>query len=888
MRCSARTLLRAFPMAIGTVLLLVSAARADADRAWHYIESLRETGRDEIALTELESFQQDHPKDPRALEAWRQIASIHRAAGRETDALDALARAIESHPHDPTAAALRLELGDLLVESGRLDDAGRAYHDLLVRHPLSDEVSAAELGYARVLARRGRTGEARSRFAHLIGSRVSADVGSQASFELAVLEAQRGDTRSALARFDAIHRRYPGTPAADDGLLRAAAILESWGARREAERRYRQVLVLSGDRIARGSAHLGLAQLIEDDDPARAYESFAEAAEAADATTNATQRERALRGMVRTALARGDRKAVRDAAARYRAHFPTHEGLDDVRLHVAIAERDTDELAALGRSADVDIAFRALAEGARSLARQDPEAALTRWRAAEARAPDRRRRVEALLAQAELALDLERTHLAADLAFTAHDVAARDDDRAQALLLATRAYVVGGERLPALRTSARLVDEHPFTPQAIEARQQVRVIERQRLLDPREAARELAALAEHEIVDFGARSFEVATIHRDRLGDLDAALKLFEKAIAQASHPEQRARYEVELGRTLRLRAFLEGSRGDVDDAASTLRDAKETLADAAVRAGRESSAQHARVLLIAMELADRVRPDAPWEFDGWTTPVTGAVGVGSELDPRSAALDTVRTLLRAARTQADSRDERAWLRWRQAEIGRASHDQRVELARSALDANPSPALEAAIRTTLGHLLLRRGDVDASSREFTRAIDADPDGDLAINARFGLGEARRRQGRLREARRCFDAVATIHPDRLRGQYALLVAGDCAAYDGDLAAASTRYRRLLERHPSSVYADDALYRWGLLLERDGELDAARDPWERLAHDFTYSRFEGRALAGLGRIAAAHGRLDEAIDAYARWIESNGREAARSDAWLQIVK
>lgn len=897
MRCTNRNrslVSRRTALALVVFLVLlrpaVVGASDAADRLWSYIESLREQGRAELALTELRTFCTDHASDARVIAAWRAISEIHRKAGRVDDAIEALTQATRTHPTAPGAPTTLLELAALLEDEGRLEDATATYRNLLLNHPLSDVAAQAQLGYGLVLARRGHLTDARAKLMHLVGSRVEPSIAARAMFEVASIDAASGRPDAARKRWDAIHVRFPGQIAGGEGLLCVAEELTELGATLEAERRYTTLLERFGDAALRAKAHLGLAALVEARDLRTAHDAYSAAA---NESPRPDLTEIGLRGVVRTALGLGEHDEVREVARDYRAAFPTSSGREEVRLLEALADhrdgRDESEraLVELGRAIDPEIAFRALAERARSIARADTERGLACWREAESRAPDPERRFVALIAQAELALALRRAHLAADLALTAHDAAVDDASRGRGLLLATRAYVAAGDRSHALHAAERLVAEHPLTAEATRARHEVREIERQRLLDPREAARRLAELAGHEIVDFAERSAEVALIHRDRLGDLDTALEMLERAIAQARHPEQRGRLELELGRTLRLRAFLQGSRGDARAAASSLEEARDSLAGAALRAGRERSAQHARVLLVALELAARVRPDAPWAFDGWVMPVVGAIGIAEDVDPSTADLDTVRTLLRAARRHADTRDERAWIRWRQAEIARAPVTQRIELARSALEVGPSQELEWSIRTTLGHLLLKAGDVNGSSREFSRVVNGDVAGDVSVSARFGLAEARREQGRYSEARRYYDEVATVHPDRRRGRYALLLAGDCAAYEGDTYRALRRYRRLVEEFPSSTYVDDALYRWGLLLERDGRLDAARDPYERLVNSARGSRFRGRALAGLGRIAAENGRYGEAIDAYAAWIETDGIEAGRGDAWTTIA-
>jgi len=884
---------------VGLVWVLVAVlspslavAASDADRHWTYIEQIENDGRSELAVEEIQRFVSEFPEDPRTPSALLRLASLQRSEGRPLAAVDAWTVLLDDHPRSEHAPRAALELATTLVAVGRTPEASDAYRHLIREYPHHELAERAALRLARLLQDRGSHDEARRILGRLVGTRASDEVAAWALLELARIELATGDRTSAIEGFDAVHGRHPRSEAGAEALFEAASLLQRRGARAEARRRYQELLDHYGDLETRANAHIRLARLLADSDPDRAVQAYREAT---DESSDPKTRETAWRRVVRIALAASRFDETLEAAATYEELFPASDHIERVRLWSALAaHRDgrrgaKEALTDAARSLDSGIAYTALTTlGVDAEEDGRLDRAMDLYRDAERRAPGTRKRVDALLAQARLSVERDRSRLGAELALTAHDIADDPGRRAQALLLATRAAVADGNRDQALSLGRRILREHPLTPEATRARRAIRRIERQRLLDPRVAARMLAELAEHSIIDPARRSYELALIHRDRLGDVDAALELLEDAIDQAGHPEQRGRLELEYGRTLHLRAFLEGARSDVHAARETLDEARRSLADAAVRAGRERSAQHARILLVAMELADRVQPRAPWAFDGWTMPVLGAVGDAEQVDVNAAELDTVRSLLREARRYADTDDQRAWVRWRQAELSPAPVPRRIEWARSALDAGPSKDLEWSIRNTLGQLLIRSGDSVLGVRQLTRVIRGGVTGEVTMSARFALAEARRREGRFDEARRAYEAVATVYPDTRRGRYALLRAGDCAAYAGDVAGAADRYRQLIDEGPTSIYRDDAWYRLGVVLARNGRTDAARDPLERLVESRPRSRFSGRAHRTLAEIAASRGRHAEAIAHAERWIETDVREAARADAWLHVAR
>lgn len=884
------------PLVLVCLLLLVAApfdaaAQDPADTHWDYLTELAKDGRDDLVVDELEAFVRDHPQDPRSPDALMRWADLAAAAGRTDAMFAALERVATEYPGHDVAAAALLRLARREAEDGRNARAAGTYRRLLTEHPLFEDIERAQWELGRVLARDGHANEARRIFARLVGGRAADDVAAEARFEIASIDHARGARSRAIRGFEEIHRHHPGSDAGARGLLRAASAIAENGAAREAIERLDLLLRAYGDRSFRVAAELEKARLLEEVDPAAAADAYAAAIH--DVAGGAKD-ELVRRGLVRASFAAGRDDRAIDAARAYLHRHGLHHEADHVRWMLARAELDRGDddarttLIRLGRRARDDVAFAALAAlGERAARHDDHDRALDHWRDAERRAPTDHERVQALLEQADACLHLDRAHLAADLAATAHDVAPNDRLRARALLAATRAHVAAKNRGRALETARRVLEDHPLTDSATQAQQELRRIEGLVHLDPAKAATELGELASLEIVEYATRSGEVATIHRERLGDFDRAKEYFELAIAQADRPEQRGRYEYELGRTLALRAHQDGLRGDERRARAALGDAAECLEDAMKRAGREESAQQARILSIALDLAAAVLPDAPWAFDGMTQPLYGAVGATDGIDLGAAALDSVRRRLDRALDAPLARRERAWILWRQSEIVAAPLDARIDRVREALESDPDATIEPSIRTSLALYLSRAGRRDASASEFTRVLRGDATVPVMLAARLGLGEVRRSQGRFEEAARLFDEVATVVPGTRRGDYALLLAGDCALYAGATRRATDRYDRLLDDRAGSAYHDDALYRTAVLLERSGFADAARDPLQRLVESTPRSSYRPAALEKLARGSARQGRFADAIAWAELWIADDGRHAARRRAWSAVA-
>ncbi|HKK69799.1 MAG TPA: tetratricopeptide repeat protein [Candidatus Krumholzibacteria bacterium] len=863
-------------------------AGADADRDWRFIEKLEEDGMADLAVRQLEEFAGDHPDDPRASFALLRAAEGRRELGQTVAANELFERLLREYPSSEAAPSAALQRADLLTAAQRFDEAAEAYRSLLSAYPAADEVEAARLGLAEALMATGDDAEARRLLGRLIGGRAADDVGSRALFDLALLDQRAGADSLAIERFDAIHERYPGRPIAAFGLLRAAGLLEEREADSAARTRYERLLDGFGEPVVRARAHLGLAALVEDDDPTRAMQHYRAVAEegggAADVQT-------ALLGLARSALAAGEPETVREATTAFVEKYPDAPGADRARLLRLRSDRAegregaVDALLALGREARGEVAVDALALAADLLEeRGDVEGALQAWRQAEIVAPDPATRSRALLARARLSVARGRPSLAADLALAAHATAEQSDTRAEALLRAVEARMAADRDQEAIDLAHQLVTEHPITPWASRARVHLRVLVRRVQADPTGAALELVDLASTVPEDPVDRAIDIATVLRDRLDRSDVAVTTLEAALDDARTPRQRARLEIQIAAAHRQRALELGVDGRGDEARRALDAARAALTEAAARTAAEEQARRARLQLVALDLASGARPDAPWLFDPDSMPLLGAVGEAERVDLGSADFDPARRRLTAALEGAQGAD-RAWIAWRLAELSTDPVADRVARLREELDGQVPQGLEPALRAALGYLLLEAGETTAAAREFSRVIDRAPNGALAMSVRYGLAEAQRAEKRYAQAGELYAEFATAHPRTQKGQRALLLAGDCALYAGRSDEAVARYRHLLERYPGSVYEDDALYRLGTALQRAGRTEAAREPLLTLVESDT--GYRGRALARLGALERDRGDLDAAAEAYVRLVESDPERAAGEGAWRALA-
>lgn len=875
-------------------------APGGADREWRFIEKLEQDGMADLALRQLEQFAADFPQDPRASRALLRAAEGYRELGQSVGAAELYERLLRDFPASEEAPAAALARAELFTDAEQWDRAITAYRSLLESHPAAPQAEPALLGLAEALMAQREDQEARRLLGRLVGGRASDDVGSRALFDLALLDLRAGADSLATERFDAIHTRYPGRPIGAFGLLRAANLLEAREAPAAARARYERVLELFAEPVLRARAHLALAALVEADDPGLAAGHFRAVAEEGGTPDDV---QNALLGLGRAALAMQEEKEAREAAQAFLARYPESPRGDRARLILALADlrpsRDAavEALLALGEARDAEVAHEALATAGRALEDAGQhDRALEAWKRAERAAPDAARRAQALLEQARLANASQRPALAADLALAAHDAADTDDARATALLVAVRARIAAEQRAQAMELARRTATEHPLTEQATAAREELRRLERLAALDPAGAARALGELAQRQIEDPAERSLEVARIYRDRLGDAKAAVSTLGHALGQASTPEQRARIEIETARTHQQDALVRGLAGDREGASEALRAARTALTEAAARGGAEAGSQQARVMLIGLDLAEAARPDAPWSFDAERMPLLGAVGAAESVDLGSEALEATRRRLQTAREKAGegkgegaaTKDQRAWVTWRWAEISGAPLDERVKEVRAALETKPSRDLDLALRVVLGQLLLEQEDAAGAARELARVVERDAAGELGLAARYALAEAHRSEKRYAQAGDLYAEYATVYPQTQRGQRALLLAGDCALFAGRGDEAVERYRHLLERYPGSVYEDDALYRMGTALQRTGRLEAAREPLLRLAQWTGSSEYRGRALALLASIEQAAGRPTEARAALERLVKEDPERAVQEHAWTRLAR
>ena len=876
-------------LALGTPVSAQEGGAA-ADRDWRFIEKLEEDGMADLAVRQFEQFAEDHPDDPRAPFALLRAAEGREELGQSVAADELYERLLREYPSSDAAPEAALQRADLLTEAQRFETAAEAYRSLLSAYPAAEEVEAARLGLAEALMATGDDAEARRLLGRLIGGRAGDEVGSRALFDLALLDQRAGADSLAIERFDAVHERYPGRPIAAFGLLRAAELLEDREAFSAARTRYERLLESFGEPVVRARAHLGLAALVEEDDPARAMEHYRAVAEEGGSAADV---QRALLGLARAALAAGESDTVREATTAFVEKYPDTAGADRarlLRLRADLAdERDgvVEALLVLGREARGEVAVDAFALAAEQLEeRGDLEAALRAWREAEVVALEPAARSRASMARARLSMTSGRPALAADLALAAHvaaepaahaqpanAAAEQPETRAEALLLATEARMAAGQDGAAIELARRLVTEHPITPWASRARDHLLVLDRRAQADPTAAALELADLASTVPENPVERSIRIATVLRDRLDRSDVALTMLEAAKDAARTPRDRARLEIEIAVAHRQRALELGVDGRVEEARRALDAARAALTEAAARTAAAEQARRARLQLVALDLASGARPDAPWLFDPDTMPLIGAVGEAERVDPASEDFDPARRRLAAAAEEAQGAD-RAWIVWRLAELSTDPAAERAARLAEELRGDVPDELEPALRATRGHLLLAAGKTAEAAREFSRVIDGAPTGTLAMSVRYGLAEAQRAERRYAQAGELYAEFATAFPRSQKGQRALLLAG------------VLRYRHLLERYPGSVYEDDALYRLGTALQRAGRIEAAREPLLDLVE--SDNGYRGRALARLGALERGRGDLDAAAEAYARLVDTDPQRAAEEGAWRALAE
>ena len=865
-------------------------ASGDADRDWRFIQKLEEDGMADLAVRQLEQFAMAHPRDPRAPFALQRAATGLRGLGQVDRARSLYEKLLREHPSSEVAPAAALARADLLTEAQQFAAAAEAYRSLLSAYPAAGEAEAARLGLAEALMAQGDDQQARALLGRLIGGRADEEIGSRALFDLALLDQRAGADSLAIERFDAIHERYPGRPIAAFGLLRAAALLEQREAFGAARIRYERVLESFGEPLVRARAHLALAGLVEEEDPERAMEHYRAVAEEGGSADDV---QAALIGLARAALAAGETEVVREAEGAFMAKYPMSPRRPEIRIYslqgdlADRAEGSVEALATFAQTAPAPVAHEAYALAAAAHEdRGEFERALETWRQAERVAPDGARRARALLAESSLASRLGRPSLAADLALSARAAAEDDDVRARALLRAVEGMIAAERPVRAIELAEQLVTTHPITPWATQGRAHLEALRRAGTYDAAAANDALAALALRPIEDEVQRGLEVASILRDRAGRHGEAIAVLEDVAKRAQTPQQRALVEIGLARTLRQLALTRGLAGDDEAARRALTAAREAFTEAAARSAAEDESRTARLGLVALDLASRARPDAPWLFDPDSEPLLGAVGPAEALDLTSSDFDAARRRLDSVVEDLRDADDRVWVAWRRAELSTAPLEERIAAVREALRIDADPELRDALHATLGQLLLDAGATADAAREFSRVIDRAPDGALAMSVRYALAEAQRAERRYAQAGALYLEFATAQPQTQKGQRSLLLAGDCALYAGRWDEAVERYRQLLERYPESVYEDDALYRLGTALQRTGRTEAAREPLQTLVD--ARSDYRGRALGRLASIERSAGRAARAASLYAELVDVDPDRALEEGAYLALTQ
>lgn len=869
---------------------LAQVEDSGADREWRFIEKLQADGMQDLALKQLEAFARDYPTDPRAARALLRAAEGEAELGRPLHAQELSEELMRRFPSTPEAPAAALLRADQLADQSKFEEAAEAYRALLSAYPSSAQVPAARLGLGEALLSLGRDDESRRLFSGLLGAESPDEVAARARFDLGVLELKAGADSLALERFDSIHLQHPSQPIGAFGLVRAAELLAAREAIAEAVQRYEQVIESYDNPVLRARARLGLARLVEADDPERAVTLYRAVLEEGAAREDLRA---AYLGLGRAALASGDTSLAGSISTAFIERFADAPEIDQARLVRARALLEDEPklgvsaLEDLGRSSDPEVAFESMRLlAARDREQGDLDAAALHWRKAEANAGGPDHRAHAILEQALIATEQGRHGLAADLGELLRTTAPEDSLAARGLTLAARARARGGQLDLAIANAQTCCREYPLTPAAALSRADLAVWTRMSVADPDAAARALARLALDSESGPQSRAMQVAAVQRDLLGDYESAAVSFRRARDIGGDPAAISEAELGLARTAQLAALSSGLSGDARAARDHLRDARASLVAVAARPGAEDAAMRARIELLGLDLASAARPDMPWLFDPRTMPLLGAVGPAEDVDPAAASLDDTRRRIDAAMETATG-DARAWLAWRGAELSRADVAGRLELVGAGLQAARTDDLRRTLQYTRGQLKLLAGDHAAAAADLAAVVEADELGELGLAARYGLAEAQRALKRYDQAGELYSEFAAAWPDSRRGQRAMLLAGDCALFAGRADDAVQTYRTLLDRYPESVYRDDALYRLGTALERAGKYEAARQPLWNLVDAKQGSEYRGRALARLSRIEESAGQDSLAVVVLTRLVEEDAPRAAEENAWVRLA-
>lgn len=867
---------------------------ATAARDWGFIQKLLADGMHDIAARQLLAFAASYPDDARAREALLRAGELFATLSDVPTALQAYDRLIERFPDSQEAAAAALAKAELLRRKAAWSEAAAAYQALLASYPAHPEVDRARLGLAESMLALSQRPEASRLLRSLLGGLPAPDIAARAWYNLGLLHLEAGDDSLAVVSFDTAFDRFSGEPVAALALLKSAETLAADGRAGAARSRYERLLAASQEAYPRAKANLGLAQVAEQSGDVqtatRAYR------EVVDRATDPAHAQEALAALARLQMRAGNWDDAALAARTLLSRYPQSAHAPRARLllaQVAAADEGSaaqDSLAVLGASQDAPVAHEAWCTlaGLREQAR-DLEGAIAAWQEAQRRAPRPDDRANALLEAARVHGELlGRRALAAELSLQAAAADVSPGLVAEALLRAMDHLARAGDVRRAMDAGTRLLQEHPTSSQAAEARALARLLQRRLSRDPETAAREMAELTARQDLPPAERTIEVGVLLRDRLGDPPAAIEKFRTALTEATTPSQRARAWIEIGLAWEETAVDAALRGDLQ-----LRDQRAKARDAYAQASqvREAprEAGRASLALLRMDLQRAVLPDAPGLFDALESPLLGGVGAVEAIDLNAPEFAQLVQRMRAALTANPDGEAQAWLQWRLAELSQeAPLAERVARLRGALRAGPSPAREATLRYALGQLLLEAQDHAGAAEQLRIVIERAQNGELAIAARYAMADAHRAAKRYALAEELYAEYAGAYPDSQRGQRALLLAGDCALFAGDAAQAAQRYRTLLQRYPEGVYTDDAGYRLGTTLLRLDRAEEALAQFQALLEAPGGTRYLGRALQKIATLQQQAGQLAAAAQTWERLIGADATFAAEVSAPLELAE
>ena len=878
-----------------------------ADRDWRFVQKLKDDGMLDVAARQLNAFASEHHADARAPGALVEAAAIYRKLDQPLNALAAYEKLLKQFPTAKEAPRALLQKGELLVALKRFEEAASAYRSLLTSFPASREADAARLGLGESMMALEKTDEAARLFRSLVGGRASGSLASRALFDLGVLAQKAGEDSLAIVRFDSVHESYPQEVVGAFGLLRSAGILASRDAPEAARERYETVIEHYKDPYLQARADLGLAILDEE------AQQWAKAAvryrAVAERGGSPEQVQRALLGLGECELRNGHPKKAREAAEVYLEKYPQAPKAERARLLMARADAARgdkaarDELIALSRSDDTEVAFEALSTLARMTeerAKELPDGtekiqtlaqARDFWRDASAKATEADQRARAFAEAGRItAEEMQRHALAAEFYRQAFEAAESRSLQATVLGHQVEEEEAAGETGLARKDAERLIAQYPLSAEAAQARSTLRRQDQRLQANAPEAVRRLCELALSGLNDPLLLRMKVGVILRDVAGDPAAATEIFQTAAAQADDPSVAARVFYELGRSWLLLAF-EAALKNPQPAAweEPWESARKAFLSAAASAPQDENAMLYRIAALKMDLAAAASKASVPLFDADLDPLFAGMGEQEALDFRQGSWPLLAQKIGEVLKLATNGSERPWLLWRAAEVSVAADStQRLAWLREGLKESPSEALQARLRYTLGQLLLAGGEDEEAAVQLRKVIESPVAGEVAVAARYAMAELQRKQRRYNAARDLYQAYASAYPETRRGQRALLLAGDMALYAGDADGAAVIYRSLLDRYPEGVYADDAGYRLATAQMRRGRREDARRRFTHLADPEIHSRYAGRSLLKLSELESWVGRDSMAVVALERLARVDPELARKEQVPLKLAR